>query len=171
MNNDIANALDNTRKHLLSAIEVFTPAQFNRVPFENSWTPGQVAEHLLKADGGALEMIHGATAITDRQPDEKNEIVSAIFLDFNTKMKSPDFILPSSEPKDKNNMLQQLNDKLAGLAQAAREMDLTRTCTAFELPGLGLLTRLEWLNFANVHTRRHIHQLENIHKVTAGVIQ
>ncbi|MBE7179216.1 MAG: DinB family protein, partial [Mucilaginibacter polytrichastri] len=50
------------------------------------------------------------------------------------------------------------NDVIA----TARDMDLSMLCLGFDFPGLGFLTRYEWLYFNIYHTQRHIRQLRNI---------
>jgi hypothetical protein len=89
------------------------------------------------------------------------------FLNFNIKMQSPDFILPSDDPKDKQTLLQMTKDTWKGLARAAQTGDLTATCLDFEMPTIGLITRSEWLSFIVVHTQRHIWQLKKISKAIA----
>jgi len=84
------------------------------------------------------------------------------FLNFSIKMQSPDFIIPSNEPKDKSFMMQSLKDAFAGLARVARSQDLLVTCLDFEMPTVGHMTRLEYLSFVVVHTQRHIWQLKKI---------
>ncbi|HTF80573.1 MAG TPA: hypothetical protein VL947_02570, partial [Cytophagales bacterium] len=87
------------------------------------------------------------------------------FLDFSTKMKSPDFILPDAPSHDRNTLLQALPPLKEMMLEAATTMDLTRTCKSIALSSMGYLTRYEWLSVITVHTQRHIHQLEEIWKV------
>jgi hypothetical protein len=48
------------------------------------------------------------------------------------------------------------------IQKAFTEADQTRL--AFELPGAGHISRAEAINFVNVHTQRHVHQLKIICK-------
>jgi hypothetical protein len=72
--------------HLFSAI----PGDVvNVAPFEGSWTPAQLARHLVLANGGCLEDINGPVQDTDRPLDAGVENIRSVFLDFSTKMESP----------------------------------------------------------------------------------
>jgi hypothetical protein len=77
-------------------------------------------------------------------------------------MQSPDFIIPSNDDKDKPQLMASLKEAFAGLARVARTKDLLVTCLDFEMPTIGHMTRLEYLNFVAVHTQRHIWQLKKM---------
>jgi len=159
---ELINEINQTKTRLTAAINAFNEAEFNQVPFEGSWTPAEVSEHISKAS--APEVLYGPTKETTRQPDEKVAQLKSIFLDFSTRMKSPDFILPSGDAHTKEEMIKGLEEKCNGFAEAAATLNLNETCTAFEMPGMGHLTRLELITFFLVHTQRHTHQLEEIKK-------
>jgi hypothetical protein len=40
----------------------------------------------------------------NREPGEKEVAIKKVFLDFSIKMKSPDFVLPSDEPLNKEEL-------------------------------------------------------------------
>lgn len=151
-----------TRNALLQTLAAFNEEQLNKVPFEGSWTAGQVSEHLIKAVSASL--LYGNTMETERPPDIMVQPLRDQFLDFSTKMKSPDFIIPSDGPHDKAKVTGQLQKIWEDIEEAADTLDLTKTCLDFELPGAGFLTRLEWVNFMIAHTKRHTHQLNKIYK-------
>ena len=149
----------------LRLLKKFEPEAFNKVPFAGSWTPAQVAEHVLKSITGMPDMLRGKTSRTDRDAEAHVPQIRELFLDFSTKMKSPDFILPSDGPKDQQQIITDLQQQFDGTIAAARMVDLSATLEAFEFPGVGKLTGIELLNFLEVHTRRHSNQLQNIGKV------
>ncbi len=72
-------------------ISSFNKDQFNLIPFEGSWTAGEVAEHIILSVSGFEKTMNGPVAETGRAPDALNEKIKAIFLDFTTKMKSAGF--------------------------------------------------------------------------------
>ena len=51
------------------------------------------------------------------------------------------------------------------IINAVDSLDLNVTCMAFDIPTFGFLTRLEAIYFFLFHTKRHIHQIENIVKI------
>jgi hypothetical protein len=164
--NDLLKELEHTKAELIQIISSVSQEQFNSVPFEGSWTVGQVGEHILKAVNAAV--LYADTKPTDRQPDEKIAETKGVFLNFDVKFESPDFILPSSQPKNKHVILSQIENTFNGLSEAAKTLDLSATCLTFEVPGMGAFTRLEFIWFFIFHTQRHIYQLKNIEPLLAA---
>lgn len=146
------------------AINLFNDDNFNSTPFENSWTPGQVVEHIILANEGFASVLNAEVATTDRPFDEKKAQIKAIFLNFGTKMQSPAFILPALKTYNKTASILKIATIKAGIAKAVNDLDLSKTCLAFELPGIGKLTRYEAIYFVIYHTQRHAHQLNEIHR-------
>jgi hypothetical protein len=163
--NNLVTELQNAKTGLTGAITSIPDARFNTVPFAGSWTAGQVTDHILKSLG--VSVLYGGTTTTDRAPDAMVAPLADVFLDFTTKLKSPDFILPSDEPQDKQARLNEANDTFTKLIEAAKTLDLTQTCLDFEMPVMGRLTRLEFLWFYVFHSKRHAYQLQNIAKALA----
>ena len=143
----------------------FKVQEIDQVPFEGSWTPGQVGEHILKSISNLPRFFNEKTEATHRPYDEKCTQIREIFLDFNTKMKSPEFIVPLEPTHHQASQLQEFDRIKADMLDAVEHLDLSLTCASFEMPGLGFLTRMEWLTFFMVHTQRHVHQLEKILQV------
>jgi hypothetical protein len=160
----IANNIENTSKELLQVIFSIPNEKFDTVPFEGSWTAGQVAEHVLKSCSGLVNVLEGTVKPTDRNVEEHVPMLREVFLNFEHKMKSPEFILPTRDIHNRQFMAADLANALAGIAAVAKVENLDLTCTDFEMPNLGQLTRIELINFVDVHTQRHIHQLKNIRK-------
>ncbi|MGZ3810450.1 MAG: DinB family protein [Mucilaginibacter sp.] len=171
MKNDLPNEIEKTKKELLNALGQFDQGNINTIPFEGSWTGGQVAEHVLKSLSGALENLKGPTVPTERNPGEHVKQLGDVFLNMEIKMKSPDFILPSNTPKDKSMLMVSLEQTLERIKSAAVTDDLSVSCTTFEMPMIGPLTRLEWISFASFHTQRHANQLKNIIKTLKSSVQ
>jgi len=163
MDKNINKEFDETTSELLKTISSFSPDGFNKVPFEGSWTAGQTAEHILKSITGVPDVMMGGTAATERDPAEKEPQIRSIFLDFQTKMKSPDFILPTEEPKEKIELSASLEKTFGKIRDIITNEKLDPTCTDVPFPGMGEFTRYEWVCFAICHTKRHTHQLKNIY--------
>lgn len=150
---------------LLNMLEALDKPTLNQVPFPHSWTAAQVGDHLRKSYD-VIGCLTGQTAPTQRDPEAHVAPLSEMFLNFNIKMESPDFILPSTNEISKEELLEGLRARIASISDfATSDADMTLTCLDFELPTLGTLTRIEWLNFVRVHTMRHNHQLEGIIKL------
>lgn len=169
MTTSLINQTDNTAKELLQALASFDEEQINKIPFEGSWTAGQVAEHILKSASGAVAMLNGDTKPAGRPAEEKVGALRDLFLNFETKMSSPDFVLPADPEHNKEELISALQRTMQDASLAAATKDLSGICVGFEFPGFGELTRLEWLSFMLFHTQRHTRQLKNIlHKLAAN---
>jgi len=148
-----------TFQNLINTLSAFKEEQFNFVPFEGSWTPGQIAEHLVKAVS-AIPDEH--TQSTQRPYDEKVAPIGDLFLNFSIKMSSPDFVLPGNSPQDKTAIVKTFKGIKDQLEDTVQTTDLEATCVDFELPTFGALTRYEWIKFFVFHTQRHTRQLKNV---------
>ena len=146
---------------LMETLEAFTPDNFNQAPPLGGWTAGQVAEHLLLS-AGVIEVIAGRTEQPQRPTAEMVESIAAIFLDFTTKLQSPDFIIPAPGVYDQQTQIGRLKTAWAKLKEGVRLLDLNAVCLDFELPGMGHLTRLEWVWFYVFHTQRHLQQFQRL---------
>lgn len=146
---------------LLETLEQFTPESFNKIPPQGGWTPGQIAEHLLLS-AGVAEAITGKTEPSKRPADQHIDTLAAIFLDFAVKLQSPDFIVPEAKDYDQQEMIYRLKTVWTKLKEAVRLLDLSVLCVDFEFPGLGPLTRQEWIWFYVFHTQRHNRQFQGL---------
>lgn len=149
-----------TGQLLVQVLSAFDDKQLNTVPFEGSWTAAQVAEHIWKA--GDCGVVYGPSAPTQRAADEKVNAIKALFQDYNAKFNAPEMIIPGNAPHTQTQVMEHIHQIWDKLTTAANTVDLNEECLAFEVPGFGPFTRLEWIKFINIHTRRHIRQLENI---------
>jgi hypothetical protein len=162
MEKQIRSGLDETTNELLATISLFTPGEFNEVPFEGSWTGGQVAEHLFKSEARLPKVLGSPSKPAERDPFEKTGILASVFLDFNTKLNSPEFILPSTEEKKKEFFLDGFAKNREEIKKVINAIDLSKTITDIPFPQMGELTGWEWLFFLNAHTKRHTRQMKNI---------
>jgi hypothetical protein len=154
---------DETFTELLQVVSSFNEEQINTVPFEGSWTAGQLAQHIILSAGGFVQLLNGPVKDTERDPEQNTANLKAAFLNFNIKMRSPDFVVPPDKAYQKQELINTLRDIKTGFIKAIGTLDTTKTCLEFELPTVGYLTRSEAITFVIVHTQRHIHQLKNIY--------
>jgi len=157
---ELTLVIDSAFNQFMAALDRFTEQQINVVPFEGSWTPGQVTHHIIRATKRVPDT---HTQHTDRAMDAKVSGIESVFLDFSVRFTSPDFILPDrTKAFDKQNLLERLTAiRLRHMEDIAR-VDLSEVCIDFELPGIGYLTRYEWYRFIAAHCRRHTFQLERM---------
>jgi hypothetical protein len=158
---EIFTAFDSATTAFMEALSGLDQEQINRVPFEGSWTAAQVGRH-LSLSYGVIDTLKGEVRPTDRYPAEKRAVIESLFLDFNTKLKSPDFIIPEDRDYDKEELISELKGQIAAIREMIQTLDLSMTCMSFVLPAFGEFTRLEWVYFAACHTQRHARQILNI---------
>ncbi len=162
-NEEIAKEANQALTGLIEMVETIPAEEFNTVPFEGSWTAGQLTQHMVMSNSGFADLLNGPVKDTERAPDAAVEGIKSIFLNFEIKMESPDFIRPEKKNYDKDGLLAALSGIKADITTSAAKLDLSQTCLSFELPVLGYVTRLEAVSFVICHTQRHVHQLKNIY--------
>ncbi len=156
--------LENSLKEFLDVASSLNDKQLNVEFPDGNWTAGQLIRHVIKVNSGFLRQLNGSVEETKRKYDENAEGIKTSFLNFEIKMKSPEFVLPEKMDYKKDDLIKSLKEINAGLIEAAKSLDVTKTCTTFEVPVLGYLTRYEIVYFVTYHTQRHIHQLNKIIK-------
>lgn len=159
MKTRIQEELNTVTTELLLLIDSFDQEQINLVPFENSWTAAQVADHLCKSDASIIGTIYQGGTPTERTPDEKTPELKGIFLNFDVKFKSPEIIIPDNKIFHKEELIARLKEMRSKLFTAAATLNLNEV-VSHEI--LGAMTRLEILSFVLYHTQRHVHQLKRI---------
>ena len=136
-----------------------TEKQINAVPFKDSWTAGQLMEHVTKSNNGIAQALTIEGKPADRKPDEREQELKDMFLDFTIKFKSPEFILPTRQNYLKEAAIEELEHSVENLKAASRKVNLAES---IRHPAFGEITKLELLHFVKFHMQRHLHQLRNI---------
>lgn len=156
---DIMQKIDEAGQELCKLMGSLSEEHFNTVPFSDSWTPAQLAVHVTKSNNGIAQGMgmEGEPAI--RMPAERVAELKKIFLDFNHKLKSPEFIVPRPGLYEQTATLAALKKSTDQLKEKSRLADLSEEIV---FPALGEITKLELLYFVLFHTQRHVYQLRNI---------
>lgn len=156
--------INDTFSNLGDRLFSFNNEQLNTVPFEGSWTGGQVVDHITRSFEGYSQLMNGPAARVDRAADEKVQPLRDLFLNLSVKFNAPDFIIPGSGPFDRDTQLARL-DQLKDDMLKSLSLTPGEELAGAELPGFKRLTRLEWQHFYVTHTERHSQQLKNIFDV------
>ena len=144
---------------LLNLLSSNTETGINTVPFKNSWTAAQVADHITKSTSSIAKAMNMESAPTERDPGERIQELKKMFLDFTVKFKSPEFILPSQDVYEKELLIGKLSSSFDQLKERADTVNLSGMITH---PAFGDITKLELLYFVLYHTKRHLRQVKNI---------
>ncbi|MEP6596295.1 MAG: DinB family protein [Ginsengibacter sp.] len=159
---ELFTSLDSTSSELLELISSADSTTLDTVPFKDSWTAAQLASHVTKSNNAITQALNMVGKTAERNPDDRAEELKEMFLNFNTKFKSPDFILPTQDTYNKDMLFKDLEKSIVQLKEIGNKINLGEIIS---LPAFGEITKLELLHFVLYHTKRHIHQLKKIFKV------
>jgi hypothetical protein len=151
--------LAETTNDFIRLVEAFTEETVNAVPSGKGWTAAQVADHVTKSNLSIAKALQLNGSPANRDPAERIEELQEVFLNFQTKLQSPSFILPSADRYKKEAVLEALSDSVKKLNELAKHTDLS---VMIDHPAFGDITKLEIIHFVIYHTQRHCHQLQNI---------
>lgn len=156
---ELLAAIDEAISQLAGFMWALDENQVNTVPYTDSWTAGQLFNHVTKSINGMAGAMLKECKPAERDPGEKIAGLKKAFLDFSTKMKSPDFIVPEKGSYQKQVTIEELNQSVEQFKENANKANLNDMVEG--LP-LGAITKLELLHFVLYHTQRHLHQMEKI---------
>jgi dihydrofolate reductase len=160
LNLDALNkAIDITTSCFLEMVEAFSQQDINKIPFENSWTAAQVAEHVTRSNIGIIKSLRQPGKAASRGVDEGVQRLKDLFLNFEKKLQSPQFIMPTRNIYDKEWVISHLRKSILELKDVTAKVNHYE---AIDHPIFGEITKYELLHFVVYHTQRHIHQLTNI---------
>jgi hypothetical protein len=150
---------DETSSKLLLLVSSFNEEELLASPFINSWSPAQITEHIIKSNMSILHLLTAKGKITEREPDLRAMEVKELFLDFTRKFQSPQAVLPTRSIYRKDIIIEDLKKSIEQVRELHNNINVYETA---DIPGFGVLTKLELIHFILYHTQRHVKQLENM---------
>jgi DinB superfamily len=145
--------------NFITTFSAFEESRINTQPARGRWTPAQVATHIILATDGVPDQ---STKESDREVDSLLPRIRPWWEDLSQKFKSPEGLQPDDHPKAKEFIMDELARVRKKDMDILASQDLTLICMTIELPGVGYLTRYEWLWFIEMHLKRHTFQLKNM---------
>lgn len=152
-------SLDETWNELAELIASTNGDSINAVPYKDSWTPAQLATHVTKSNKAIAQGMEMEGKPAERDPKEGEPNLKKMFLDFEAKYQSPEFIIPEKKMYDKDDVVKSLKQSIDSLKDKRNKVNLVEIIA---LPIFGEITKLELLYFVLYHTQRHIHQLKKM---------
>ncbi len=153
-------ALDDTWNELIIRVSDNSYA-VNEIPFAGSWTIAQLATHITKSNKAITQGMYMNGKPADRDPEAGVPELKKMFLDFERKFPSPDFIVPEERDYIREDVISSLTDSINNLKDDRSNQNLFEV---INMKIFGEVTKLELLHFVLYHTQRHVHQLKNIQK-------
>lgn len=148
-----------TADQFVVLLSSFSQRKINIVPYDGCWTAAQVGAHVIKSNKSIIQAMNMEAHPAQRMPDERIQELKDVFLDFNTKLQSPDFILPEPGLYKKEDLVDDLEASIDELKEVSSKVSLSGT---IDHVAFGDITKLELLHFVVYHTGRHTHQLRKI---------
>ena len=162
---DVLASLDKTTSELFQLLDCFDQQNINRIPFGGSWTAAQVSEHITRSNLSITKALLLNGVAVNRDKGARIKELKEIFLDFGTKLKSPEFIVPTKNSYDKTIVLNYLKQSFEKMLELVNRTDMS---VMINHPAFGDITKFEILHFVLYHTQRHIYQLEKIFRAISG---
>ncbi|SRR5258705_1725530 len=156
---ELLSEIDKTMVGLLDLMSFLDAEKINTVPYPDSWTAAQLLRHVTKSTIGMAKAMTAPEKQAGREPDARLSELQTVFLDFSTKLNSPEFIVPEAGPYEKDRSMQELKIAFDKLKENSNNKDLNSLVEG--LP-LGPITKLEILHFSLYHTQRHLRQMKKI---------
>lgn len=142
------------------ALSAFSHEAFNTAPHHGSWTPGQIAEHLLIFERRALSILSSPAAPLDRDSEEKTAAIRLRLENRGQVIEAPSFLLPSDAAKDRDDIVAELKTARDGLVAFIETHDIRVLYPEMPHRLFGVLSGYEWMHLIMLHAKRHIMQLE-----------
>ncbi len=159
---ELFRALDATWQEMLNLVSSTNGSKINAIPFEGSWTAAQLATHVTKSNKAIAQGLNMEGKTAGRNPEEGAPHLKKMFLNFDTKFQSPEFIVPENKLYNKEMVAASLKKSIEQLKDERIKVNLGEI---INLPVFGEITKLELMHFVLYHTQRHIHQLKGILRI------
>lgn len=156
---DLFDVLENATTELIDLISATDSVKINSIPFKNSWTAAQLGAHVMKSNKAIIQAMDMKGEKSKRNSDERIPELKSIFLNYETRFQSPDFIMPTQQIYEKKILVTELKTSIERFKNTIRKVDFNEIIS---LPAFGEITKLELAWFVLYHTQRHIHQLKEI---------
>ena len=158
---ELIREIDYTISQFVDMISMLDSKQINEIPYENSWTAGQLCNHILKSTQGIIQAMKADAKPTEKNSTDKIAELKSIFLDFSNKFQSPKEIVPDNGPFEKQNTIEDLTRCFQELDFYSRNTELN---AALDGGPLGEITKYELLHFVLYHSQRHLRQMKRIYE-------
>lgn len=156
----ILQSFESLREQYTELLGSLSEEEINKIPFPTSWPAAFLVDHITKANESSILKKIGRPA--ERAVDEQVPQFRTLFLDFELKMKTPDFLIPEDRMYSKKECIERIENVFNELKFNTKNTNLEEI---LDTDGpLGSITKWELINFIDFHSQRHLHQLKGIVK-------
>lgn len=150
---------ERTTSELLALLRSHDEKGINQKPDTGMWSMAQVADHIRLSNNSIAKALALKGKPLDRHAGERVNELKAIFLDFQKKFQSPDFILPTKDIYNPDQLLNELEQSIRQINNQMYEAELNELINH---PAFGDISKFEIFHFVLYHTQRHLQQVKNI---------
>ena len=162
MNEAMALSIKENTDLLIQELSRFDYLALNHIPAFTKWSVGEIAEHVFLLDVYIITILRTESKSTQRDPQENIEAIVARLTDISQKFEAPNFLIPSTAPKNPQALIQKIINSRNELLNLTRDIDLTKVFPESPHPLYGIMSGIEWINFLIIHTNRHIKQVKTM---------
>ncbi|QFF99095.1 DinB family protein [Psychrobacillus glaciei] len=155
------------RSALFKQLERITDEQFNQKPEQDTWSPKEIMDHLVKMESTITSGIKQQLANPESPKAKKKPIqVSTLRI---IKVKAPKYTVPTAEYKTKEEMKAALHQARMELLSVYQSTDKeTLKNKSLKHPLFGQVPLIQWFPFVGLHEKRHGKQLEKTIEILKG---
>jgi uncharacterized damage-inducible protein DinB len=157
-----------SQKELLASIEGLSEAQWKFKPAPEKWSVGEVAEHILLAEGLLFSAVERALAAKPNPDWEaktkgKTQFLERALVNRTTKAQAPEAIVPTGK-LSRDEVIAKFNEARAKTLKFASTTDLPLKEHTVEhpFPVFNTLNAYQWLIYIPLHNLRHNQQIAEV---------
>ncbi len=155
----LINNIELVSDTLVQLLQSVNERHFNQKPGPDKWSIAQVADHIRLSNNSVAKALALKGKPLDRNPGQRISELKGVFLDFQTKLQAPDFIVPLKDIYDPNLLLKDLQASIQLIRERMYEDNLDELINH---PAFGDISKFEILHFVLYHTQRHLRQIKEI---------
>jgi len=161
----LVSAYQTNTDEFVNLIESIPDEYFNSKPDEDIWSPAENVEHIIRSEFGIVRLFNGETSKpSDRNSEKLIQKMENIFLNRAQKVKATGVVLPTTDEKQKDELIEKFTSSRSKVTELLHTQDLDEICKKYKHPVFGFITRREWIHFNMVHAKRHSLQIKEVLK-------
>ncbi|WMT39634.1 DinB family protein [Paenibacillus sp. D2_2] len=159
---DINQKLKETREELLTTLNDLSRDQLNARRKPDSWSIGQVCQHLIKTEELYVLAIKRGLRSNEDSIIESKPV--ELLLDRSRKLEAPDIVKPTEEILEREEIIEQLHISRVKFNEFLNTLEDPSVLSRryFKHPAFQEMLLIEWLESLYLHEQRHIAQMNEI---------
>lgn len=144
--------------------EMVTPVsaeQWKWKPDGDTWSIGEIAEHLFLVERGILFRLRSAPADGIEKTEGKEQLLSKL-LERTARFPAPARVVPTGKFASQTDFLPEMSAARAATLAWAQDAATDLQQHVMPHPAFGELHGLQWLIMLTQHTRRHLSQMREV---------